>query len=155
MQRMWKKCCTKSAAGLEGIWRAAWRRQLAQCRCTNFSSWSTYPNMWWSFHTLGGSGTHTWACKDCSHSCRTWQTNVSWSKKGKDQKKIDVFFAQASHDGAEADPEQGGYHLSTFQLFCLPHLKECWSYLGGDWNIKTYPAFRKHCANTLCDVALV
>ena len=33
--------------------------------------------------------------------------------------------AQASHDGAEADPEQGGHPLSTFQLHCIPALRSC------------------------------
>ena len=31
--------------------------------------------------------------------------------------------AQASHDGAEADPEQGRHPLSTFQLHCIPALR--------------------------------
>ena len=122
----------RNAAGLEGTWRAAWRRPLAQCRCTNnnmrcvsrleiFNIYSTqyiqHVRLFWAAHL---SMQRLQLFRQDSTNPRKLKPNHKRIQKAAG---IEDSPAQASHDGAEADPKQGGHHLSAFQFYCIPALR--------------------------------
>ena len=93
------------------------------------------------FNTSGCFGPHTWACKDCSYSGRTWQTHVSWNTKELRRQQVFKTLLCTGQPWWSWSWSRAG---RTSSLHLPAPLHPCFEELSSseDGNKQTYPAFR-------------